>query len=180
MAFPTTAEFAPLISSVADAHGLDLENVKATKAGRKSVVQIKVDADDRPALDDLEVVSNEIGAAFDEAEAAGDLNFGAGYTLELSTPGVDLPLTLPRHWRRNRHRLVKIAGQPARIGALNDEETRVIVVRREKKELVVDELTLSETPSAVVDIEFKEPPAQELALTGLSYKEAIDFREEHK
>ena len=30
------------------------------------------------------------------------------YTLEVTSPGTDRPLTLPRHWRRNRSRLVKV------------------------------------------------------------------------
>lgn len=120
MAFPTTAQLLELITPVTEAHGLDVEQVKASPAGKKSVVQIKVDSDDRPSLDALEVVSHDIGEVFDDAEAAGAVNFGAGYNLELSTPGIDLPLTEPRHWRRNRHRIVKINGQPGRIGALNE------------------------------------------------------------
>ena len=62
------------------------------------------------------------------------MSFGPGYTLEVSTPGLDMPLSAPRHWRRNRHRLVAVQldgqGTPEiwRIGALADDETAVILV----------------------------------------------------
>lgn len=180
MAFPSTAELTELIAPVAEARGLDIEHVKATPAGKKSAVQIKVDADQRPTLDDLEIISNEIGEVFDDAEVAGAVNFGAGYTLEVSTPGIDLPLTLPRHWRRNRHRLVKFGGQTGRIGALNDAETHVILVRTVKKNTSVHELPLSEIHEAVVEVEFKNPPEREIEITGLSYDEAVEKREDDK
>lgn len=180
MAFPSPATLTDLIAPFTDARGLDIEQVKATPAGKKSVVQIKVDGDVPPTLDDLESLSNDIGEIFDDAEAAGKVSFGAGYTLEVSTPGIDLPLTLPRHWRRNRHRLVKINGQVGRIGALNDALDHVIVVRRVKKTLTVDELPLSDNHKAVVELEFSNPPEAELELTGKTYDEAIEWREDNK
>ena len=40
----------------------------------------------------------------DATNALGDVP----YTLEVSSPGVDRPLTEPRHWRRAAGRLVKV------------------------------------------------------------------------
>ena len=82
---------------------MDVEEIKINRAGSKTVVAVALDSDNRPDLDTLEVVSGEISEAFDGAEETGVIAFGGqGYTLEVSTPGVDHPLTLPRHWRRNR------------------------------------------------------------------------------
>lgn len=194
MAFPTNAELTELIQPVVTARGLDVEKVKAAPAGRKSAVQIAVDADVRPTLDDLEEISNEISEVLDAAEDVGKANFGAGYTLEVSTPGVDLPLTAPRHWRRNRHRLVALTeeGQKSlwRIGALAEDDSAVILVAADKKKSGnrdvsvfpedVRELQLSSAPIAVVEVEFNESPATQLEITAKTYQEATQWREEHK
>lgn len=168
----------PIVRTVTDPHGLDIEAIKSSPAGKKSVVQVRIDADEHPSSDLLETVSNELSAAFDAAEEAGQVNFGAGYTLEVSTPGVDTPLTKPRHWRRNRARLVKIDDVIWRIGAVNDEETAVILVERGAKNVDVHEF--SPETRAVVEIEFNNPPAAELELAGLTFEEAIEWREDHK
>lgn len=156
----------------------DVEGLRVTKAGPKSTVAIKLDSDSRPDLDLLEVVSQEIGELFDAAEARGELSFGAGYLLEVSTPGVDMPLTQPRHWRRNRTRLVSLdvdgKKRIARIGALNDEETAVILIERDKKLLSVTVLELANSPRAVVEIEFAKPAQDELDLAGRTFDEAVD------
>lgn len=180
MAFPTNEELEQLITPILSARGLDIEKVKAVPAGKKSAVHIAVDADERPTLDDLEVISNEISEILDEAEGVGKANFGAGYTLELSTPGVDLPLTQPRHWRRNRGRLVNVNGEKSRIGALAPDENSVILINSSKKKTTIEVLQFSENVKAVVDIEFNNPPQAELDLSRLSYDEAIAWREDHK
>lgn len=184
MAFPGVDELTELIAPAAAAHGLDVEGVTVTRAGKKSVVAIKLDADARPDLDLLELVSQEVSALLDAAEDRGEVNFGAGYTLEVSTPGVGTPLTAPRHWRRNRHRLVQLTeeGQKSqwRIGALNDAETSVILVTTRGRKTVVRELELTDSVRAVVEVEFAEPPAAETELTGQEYDTATQWREEDK
>ena len=112
MAFPTPQILTERLTPLLAARGLDLEHVKATPAGKKSQVVIRVDGDERPSSDLLGEVSDEISTFFDDLEARGELNFGAGYTLEVSTPGVDLPLTAPRHFRRNCGRVISLEGGP--------------------------------------------------------------------
>ncbi|ANE04262.1 ribosome maturation factor RimP [Corynebacterium crudilactis] len=176
MAFPTTESLTELIEPLVASHKFDLEELKVNKAGPKSAVSIKVDSDSRPDLDHLEILSKEVGELFDAAEQRGDLNFGAGYTLEVSTPGVDNPLTKPRHWRRNRSRLVALdydgTTRVARIGALNDAETAVVLIERNKKLLEVTVLELAESPRAVVEIEFAKPAQEELSLAESTFDEA--------
>ncbi|MCP1386596.1 ribosome maturation factor RimP [Corynebacterium sp. TA-R-1] len=172
MAFPSTEELRARIAPVAEAHGMDVEDVRAVKAGKKSQVIVALDSDSRPTLDELEVVSQELSELFDAAEEAGELNFGAGYTLEVTTPGVDLPLTQPRHWRRNRGRLAKVGEQAFRIGALREGESEIILVEAGAKTPKVVVRAVSELPAAVVDIEFNQPPAAEVELAELSFEEA--------
>lgn len=177
MAFPTAEELAALIAPVAEAHGLDVEKIRAVPAGKKSAVHIALDADERPGLDVIEEASREISEVFDQAEQTGAVNFGAGYTLEVSTPGVDAPLTAPRHWRRNRHRCVTLDGQNWRIGALSPKEESVVLVGESGE---VRELAFSDGVTAVVNIKFSTPPRAEIDLTGMTYDEATSWREDNK
>lgn len=106
MAFPSIEVLTELITPIAAAHNMDLEHIRVNRAGKKTLVAISLDSDNRPDLDQLEVVSTAISELFDAQEASGALSFGPGYTLEVGTPGIDVPLTTARQWRRNRHRLV--------------------------------------------------------------------------
>lgn len=172
MAFPEVAELENLIRPVTQPRGLDIEAVKTVKAGKKSQVVIALDGDQAPTLDQLEEVSNELSELFDAAEQRGEVNFGAGYTLEVTTPGVDLPLKESRHWRRNRGRLVKAGEKTFRIGALNEAEDTValIVPAKKKSENPVVELTpISSVSGAVVEIEFSTPPETEVELAEKDY-----------
>jgi ribosome maturation factor RimP len=84
------------------------------------VVRVLVDADGGINLDDVAVVSREISAALDEAEERGGEVLAGEYQLEVGSPGVDRPLTLPRHWRRNRGRLVAVNGLTGRLVEVDD------------------------------------------------------------
>jgi ribosome maturation factor RimP len=87
---------------VADA-GFDLEDVTVTPAGRRRVLRVVVDGDDGVSLDDVAQVSQAVSAQLDADDAMGS----GPYVLEVSSPGVDRPLTEPRHWRRAASRLVR-------------------------------------------------------------------------
>ncbi len=171
MAFPTNDELEQLISPVVAAYAMDIENIRTVKAGKKSQVVIALDSDSHPTLDELEEVSNELSALFDDTESRGEISFGAGYTLELTTPGVDMPLTAPRHFRRNRGRLVKVGDEAWRIGPLDDAESNVALVRATKKGEEIRVAPVSEIAGAVVEIEFNAPPAAEVELADKAFAE---------
>jgi ribosome maturation factor RimP len=102
-------KLAGLIEPVVAVAGMDLESVRVIAAGRSRRLLVVVDSDHGVSLDDAADVSREVSAVLDAANALGELP----YTLEVSSPGVDRPLTEPRHWRRARGRLVrvKVAGE---------------------------------------------------------------------
>lgn len=98
-----------VIEPVVVAAGYDLEDLSVSRVGRRHVVRVVVDGDRGVSLDAIAEVSRAVSGALDDAEErAGDLIVGE-YQLEVSSPGVDRPLTLARHWRRNAGRLVKVA-----------------------------------------------------------------------
>lgn len=92
-----------VLEPVVAAEGLDLEDVTVASAGRRRVVRVIVDRDGGVSLDDVAKLSEAVSTALDEDDAMGS----QPYTLEVSSPGVDRPLTEPRHWRRAVKRLVK-------------------------------------------------------------------------
>src|ERR1700761_5560496 len=99
-------KLAGLIEPAVAAAGMDLESVRMTVAGKRRLLRIVVDSDHGLSLDDAADVSREISALLDASNVLGEVP----YTLEVSSPGVDRPLTEPRHWRRARGRLVKVKG----------------------------------------------------------------------
>ena len=92
------------LEPVVSACGFDLEDVVVTPAGKRRVLRVVVDKDGGVDLDDIAGVSTSVSATLDESNAMG----AVPYVLEVTSPGVDRPLTLPRHWRRATDRLVQV------------------------------------------------------------------------
>jgi len=94
-----------LLAPVAGEHGLDLEDVVVTPAGKRRMLRVVVDKDGGLELDTVAQVSTAVSRVLDDSDVMG----GAPYVLEVTSPGVDRPLTQRRHWRRNLTRLVKVS-----------------------------------------------------------------------
>lgn len=94
------AELAPPLGAL----DLDLEHVELTPAGKRRMLRVAVDKDGGVTLDDVTDATREVSRVLEESEVMGE----EPYTLEVTSRGVDRPLTLPRHWRRNTGRLVKV------------------------------------------------------------------------
>jgi ribosome maturation factor RimP len=107
---PATARLAGWIEPVVGAAGYDLEELAVTPAGRRSVVRVVVDRDQGVTLDDIAEVSRAVSEVLDRND---DGMGRAPYVLEVTSPGVDRPLTEQRHWRRNTGRLVTVVVGPA-------------------------------------------------------------------
>jgi ribosome maturation factor RimP len=102
-----------VILPVVQAAGYELDRLSVARAGRRHLVRVCIDGDDGVSLDAVADVSRLISAALDRDEHdRGQLTPGE-YVLEVSSPGVDRPLTQPRHWRRNvgRRVVVSVAGK---------------------------------------------------------------------
>jgi ribosome maturation factor RimP len=84
--------------------GLDVEAVELTPAGKRRILRIAVDGDDGVTLDDVADATRTVSQVLDASDVMGE----QPYTLEVTSRGVDRPLTLPRHWRRNTSRLVRV------------------------------------------------------------------------
>jgi ribosome maturation factor RimP len=129
-----TGRITRVLAPVVAAAGLDLESVRVTTAGRRRLLRVVVDADGGPSLDDIALLSRNLSAALDASDAMGD----AAYTLEVSSPGVDRPLTEPRHWRRARGRLVRVPLADGAPGYPGTVQGRVTEARTDGVTLDVD------------------------------------------
>jgi ribosome maturation factor RimP len=101
---PDSDRLIRLLEPVVHAMDMDLESIKVTAAGRRRILRVIVDADGGVSLDDIALASRELSLRLDNGTEMGELP----YTLEVSSPGVDRPLTQPRHWRRATGRLVEV------------------------------------------------------------------------
>ena len=118
-----TARMAEWIEPVIGAAGYDLEELVVTPAGRRSVVRVVVDRDAGVTLDDIAEVSRAVSDVLD----SNDDGMGrTPYVLEVTSPGVDRPLTEQRHWRRNTGRLVVVGVGSA--GSVEQLTARVLEV----------------------------------------------------
>jgi ribosome maturation factor RimP len=107
---PATSRLIGWIEPVVTGAGYDLEELTVTPAGRRSVVRVVVDRDSGVTLDDVAEISRVVS---EELDTRDDGMGRTPYVLEVTSPGVDRPLTEPRHWRRNTGRLVTVAVGPA-------------------------------------------------------------------
>ena len=157
---------ADVIRPVVAAAGMDLESVRVTAAGRRRLLRVVVDSDRGVSLDDAAAVSRELSAALDTVAVMGDFP----YTLEVSSPGVDRPLTDPRHWRRAVGRLVRVTVTDS--GGARPVSGRVCAADADGVTLDVegDQKTRRRFPYTMlgpgaIQVEFGHPP-NELGATG--------------
>lgn len=143
---PLNEDISAAIRPIIEASGNYLEELTITSAGKVKILTVIVDSDSHLNLDQITAVTKEISEVIEALEEVGD----SAFTLEVTSPGIDRPLTKPRHWRKNFDRSVKItmtSGQDiqGRIG----EATETAVLVGDQK------VSFEDIKRAVLEIEFK-------------------------
>lgn len=144
------ANLTELLNPVVSRAGFVLEEVTVTPVGKRRLVSVVIDRESsNPSLDEVTVVSKEISVILDTYSQMGEMPF----TLEVTTPGVDRPLTLPRHWKKNIGRLVKITPKQGDkfIGRISEASENQVKLELEKELLTVD---LVDVSRAQIEVEF--------------------------
>ena len=138
-----SAAITPALSDL----GFYLEDITITSAGRRSMLTVIVDGDTHLSLDQVTVATKVISEIVENIQSLGQ----APFTLEVTSPGLDRPLTKPRHWRKNIDRLVKIV-------LLVGKEVKGRVKDATEISATVDEqvVKFSDIKRATLEIEFKQ------------------------
>jgi len=135
------------VTPALSALGFYLEDVTITSAGRRSMLTIIVDGDTHLSLDQVTSATKAIGEIVESIQSLGETPF----TLEVTSPGLDRPLTKPRHWRKNIDRLVKIV-------LLDGKEAKGRIKAANEVSATVDEseIKFSDIKRASLEVEFKQ------------------------
>ncbi len=146
-------QISELITPALQQAGYFLEDVNIVSPGNHRIVTVIVDGETALNLDQVTVASKLVSELMDEAPFMGETPF----TLEVTSPGIDRPLTLPRHFAKNVTRLLKVTQNDGavitgRIKSNTDNDVTLSVAeKKETKEVVV---ALADIKRAVVEIEF--------------------------
>jgi ribosome maturation factor RimP len=146
-------QISELVTPTVSDLGFYLEDVHIATPGSHRIVTCIVDGDASLNLDQVTSVSRVISELLDEAAFMGETPF----TLEVTSPGVDRPLTQPRHFAKNVDRLLKIIkndGSEVTGRILSNTDNDVTLTVAVKKETTEQTISLSEIKRAVVEIEF--------------------------
>ena len=148
----TRSRIAEVLTEPLAATGLDVEAIDLTPAGKRRLLRVAVDKDGGVTLDDIAEATKEVSRVLDGAEGS-DVMGEQPYTLEVTSPGTDRPLTHPRHWRRNQGRLVKatLADGRTLTGRITDsDDTRAVLDVDGNR----DEIAFVDVTKAKIQIEF--------------------------
>lgn len=130
--------------------GFVLEEIRVTPVGKRRIIAVIVDQESKnPNLDEVTVVSREVSNILDNYSLLGDQPF----TLEVTTPGVDRPLLLPRHWLKNIGRLVKVTLADGRThsGRIVLAENNRAIIQDSAGDIEID---FGQVKRAQIEIEF--------------------------
>jgi len=147
---PREREIRTRIEACVSPRAVDLEDLTLTSVGRREVVRVVVDRDGGVDLDLIAELSTQIAAQLDEDASL----FPGAYVLEVTSPGVDRPLTAPRHWRRAVGRLVSVqrTALPAVQGRVVDASEEDATIRLSDGDDV--RVAYADVANAQVQIEF--------------------------
>jgi ribosome maturation factor RimP len=152
------------VARVAASHGLEIFDLQFRREAAGWVLRVTIDRPDEAGgdgresvgIDDCQRVSHDLSALLDVEE---DLTAGAtgGYTLEVSSPGLDRPLRHERDYRRFAGRLAKIVtdapidGQAHFAGRLTGVEDGDVLLTEGRR---VHRVPLARIRRARLDVEF--------------------------
>jgi ribosome maturation factor RimP len=150
--------------------GYEIEDVVIDTAARLPRITVVADGDDPLDLDSIATLSRSASDLLDRMDTP-------AYVLEVTSPGVDRPLTTEKHYRRARGRKVELtlsdgSQLTGRLGEIRDGSVRLVVREGVKANFSIRELPVDGITKAVVQVEFSPPSQRELELVGQSGKEA--------
>ncbi|GLE53110.1 ribosome maturation factor RimP [Mycobacterium montefiorense] len=144
--------------------GYEIEDVVIDPRVRPPRITVIADGDTALDLDAVAALSRSASALLDELDG-----FDDQYVLEVSSPGVQRPLTSEKHFRRARGRKVEMelsdgSRLTGRVGETGADAVALVV--RNGRDWAVRDIPLVDIAKAIVQVEFSSPSAVELDLAG--------------
>jgi ribosome maturation factor RimP len=142
-----------LVQPAVEKAGFFLEDVHVVSPGKHRIITCIVDGQTPLNLNQVTAVSRDISELLDAADFMDD----SAFTLEVTSPGVDRPLTLPRHWHKNVHRLVKVVNHDGSVvnGRITTvEDACVLLIEDIKGKSKEHTVLFADIKRATVEIEF--------------------------
>ncbi len=145
--------------------GYEIEDVVIDERSRPPRITVIAAGDTALNLDTVAALSRSASDLLDEKR-----DIAGTYVLEVSSPGIDRPLTTEKHFRRARGRKVDLTltdgtQVSGRVGEIRDGTLDVVI--RDGRSWAVRPIPLSDAAKAVVQVEFSQPPQRELELAGV-------------
>ncbi len=162
------ARITEIVEPEARALGFDLVRVRYYKGGEigplsdaeEHTLQIMAERPDTGQLviEDCAALSHRISDAIDALEEAGEVLIADAYRLEVSSPGIDRPLTRPKDY-------VQWAGHEARVQLVNPVEGNRKSLQGDLVGLDGDTVTLEDKKSGRVSFPLADVHSAKLVLT---------------
>jgi ribosome maturation factor RimP len=167
---PSQEQIIELLDNEFARAGYDIETVVVDSKARPPRITVIADGDHGLDLDALAALSRRASTLLDSLDDDGAIGSDR-YVLEVSSPGVDRPLTTEKHFRRARGRKVQMSlsdgsSVTGRVGDIVGGRLR-LVVRSKQSEWTVRDIALEQITKAVVQVEFSSPNPRELELAGM-------------
>ena len=160
--FKHMAELKKMITDLVAKHLPDethfVVDIKLEEVAGKTKVLILIDADQGVTIESCARVSRKVSEELEENETIGE-----AYILEVSSPGVDFPLSSMRQYQKNIGRELKmtlISGVDVigKMLEIDEEKVKLLVKKKEKGKKATEEEVLIpfvEIKKSIVQVSFK-------------------------
>jgi ribosome maturation factor RimP len=144
--------------------GYEIEDVVIDPRARPPRITVIADGDNALDLDTIAELSRSASTLLDAHDS-----ISGQYILEVSSPGVDRPLSTEKHFRRARGRKVEIALSDGtqltgRIGEVSDNTLQLVVRDDRARDWSIRPVLIDDIMKAVVQVEFSPPAPREREL----------------
>jgi ribosome maturation factor RimP len=146
-------ELIAALSPAAAAHGMELADVELMTIGGQAVVRVYLEPDDESGNVSIDALAAANAWVDPLVEAVSP--YHGGYTLEVSSPGINRPLRTPRHFERFIGQAAKLKTEPIDgrsnwSGTLAGLAGDVLILKLDGREV---EIALSKIRRAHLDVD---------------------------
>jgi ribosome maturation factor RimP len=142
---PIAKNVEEFLSPIVEELGYEIVEVEYAKKQNGMNLTIFIDSVNGIKIEDCEKVHSAIDAPLDELDPTN----GAGYTLNVSSPGLDRPLTTDRDLNRNLNQMIEISlyskldGKKQYSGILSSYSEDELTIVVEEKPLVLNRTAIA-------------------------------------